>query len=112
MRKLSLTLLLLLLIFSNCSYADFRCGTHVVDIGDLKEDVLRECGPPTIETRSYGTHSHLYYDFGEAPESGSSPEDQGFIDEWIYNYGPRHFRQYLRFENGVLQETRSLSYGK
>jgi len=27
----------------------FRCGSHIIDVGDPREDVLEYCGKPTIE---------------------------------------------------------------
>jgi hypothetical protein len=33
------------------------------------------------------------------------------VDEWIYDFGPRRFLQYLTFEGGQLVAVRSGPYG-
>jgi hypothetical protein len=110
MKTPALAMSLLLLAFANCSYAQFRCGPYLVEIGEFKADVLDKCGPPAAQARFPGSHGHLYYDFGDTPQH--NPEDQGYVEEWVYNFGPNRFKQYLRFENGQLQETRTLGYGR
>jgi hypothetical protein len=108
MKMPSLSVLLFFLIFSNCSYAQFRCGARIVDIGDNLEEVLKKCGPPTIQKQGAGMRGEY------VPNTGAyvyNPNDQVVIDEWIYNRGSRRLQQYLRFENGILKEIRSLNYG-
>jgi hypothetical protein len=33
------------------------------------------------------------------------------VEEWVYDFGPRRFMQYLTFEGGQLVAVRSGSYG-
>jgi hypothetical protein len=101
--------LLFLVCFSGTSQAALRCGQYLVDIGDYEADVLQRCGPPTIQDRRYGLRGQEIRDPGNTLEFNRY--DQVVIDEWIYNFGPRHLKQYLRFENNILKEIRSLGYG-
>jgi hypothetical protein len=34
------------------------------------------------------------------------------VEEWIYDFGPQRFIQYLTFESGKLINVRSGNYGK
>lgn len=109
MKTSHLLLLLFFLTLSNGSLAAMRCGNLLVDIGDYKADVLRICGSPATKERYYGVRGQELRDPGNTLEFNRY--DQIVIDEWIYNFGPRRLQQYLRFENGVLKEIRSLGYG-
>jgi hypothetical protein len=48
----------------------FRCGTHLIDVGDRQEDVLKHCGEPTSQS--------------------------GWT--WIYDRGPSEFDIIVHFE--------------
>ena len=43
---------ILLLLFALPAFAEvgFRCGTHLIDVGDMQEDVLKHCGEPTSQS--------------------------------------------------------------
>jgi len=40
---------LLLAITTANADDSFRCGSHIIDVGDPREDVLEYCGKPTME---------------------------------------------------------------
>ncbi|MGR8934103.1 MAG: DUF2845 domain-containing protein [Gammaproteobacteria bacterium] len=100
---------LLFLLFSSSGYAGFRCGTHLIDRGEYIDDVLEKCGPPTSVQRSGEIGQDRNYDFGD---NNYDSAHEGVTEEWIYDFGDRRLKQYLRFENGVLEETRDLNYGR
>ncbi|WP_232056649.1 MULTISPECIES: DUF2845 domain-containing protein [Methylomonas] len=94
---------------SNNAHA-FRCGHELVRIGDHKLDVLDKCGEPaTVDRRSGIRGSRLRHPYG-ALQLEQFEEVE--IEEWIYNFGPRRFREYLRFENGILKDIEQLDYGR
>jgi hypothetical protein len=60
MPTLKFALLFVMAAAWNTAFADsFYCGTHIIDEGTAKAEVLDKCGPPTSET-----FDSLYYDRG------------------------------------------------
>ena len=107
MKKLAL--LLSLLFIANDALA-FRCGRQLVQVGDRKWDVLEKCGDPEwTDQRIAVRGSRLRHPFGALEENRY---EEVVIDEWIYNFGPRKFKQFLQFENGVLTKIQNLDYGR
>jgi hypothetical protein len=103
-----LALLLCLLLMATEAQA-FRCGRKLVQIGDHQLDVLEKCGEPEWADERVGARgSRLRHPYG-ALEIGQY--EQIVIEEWIYNFGRRKFKQFLYFENGILKDIRSLDYG-
>jgi hypothetical protein len=61
----------LLLVITTANADDsFRCGTHIIDVGDQREEVLEHCGQPTTE--------------------------EGWT--WTYDRGPEEMRVLVHFE--------------
>ena len=94
-----------------------RCGTRLVQEGDSQLEVKSLCGPPDdVQQRTEarrvqravqrpcarggGTCAVVVDDFVEV-----------VIDEWVYDFGPRRFLQFLTFEGGRLIDVRSGPYG-
>lgn len=107
----SLFSLLILLGQTGYSIAgsSMRCGHKLVELGDHKNDVYALCGnPESIDTRTKIIGSTFHF-----PERTIDLQryDEIQVEEWIYNFGSRRFRQYLRFENGLLVEIKDLSKG-
>lgn len=96
----------------------FRCGSKLLSVGNTKDQVLNNCGPPTSENsweeerleRVYGSP----YSPG-GPFSGTRVPLLTIvyvrIDEWTYNFGPSYFMRTLRFENNRLVDIQTGSYG-
>jgi hypothetical protein len=87
-----------------------RCGQRLVHIGDHKMDVLEICGDPEWTDRRIGLRG-----ISMGPPGGGLTLDryeEVVIDEWVYNFGPRQFKQLLTFENGVLKKIDELDYGR
>lgn len=86
-----------------------RCGRHLVELGDHKNHVYDLCGEPeSIDERTKIVGSTLRHprrtlDIQEFEEVQ--------VEEWVYNFGSKRFRQYLRFENGRLVEIKDLNKG-
>lgn len=103
-------LLILCLILTSTDALAFRCGRKLVQVGDYKLDVLEKCGEPEWTDRRYGMRaSRLRHPYGALE---LDQYEEVVIDEWIYNFGPRRFKQYLQFENGVLKKIDNLDYGR
>ena len=108
MKQAKLLLMLLSLLFSNAVFA-LRCGNSLVDIGDYKNDVYAKCGAPeSIDTRTKVIGNTLHFPF-RTLDIQQYEEVQ--VETWIYNFGSIRLQQYLRFENGVLVEIKSLGRG-
>ncbi|MGR9045431.1 MAG: DUF2845 domain-containing protein [Gammaproteobacteria bacterium] len=89
--------------------SSFRCGRKLVQTGDHKLDVLQKCGEPDYAEQRMGlSGSRFRYPRGTWE---FDQYEQVVIDEWIYNFGPSQFKQFLLFENSILQEIRDLDYG-
>lgn len=103
--------LLLLFILLPANAWALRCGNQLVQVGDRKIEVLDKCGEPDMVDRRFGIRgSRLRH-----PPQGALEIDQFEeveIEEWIYDFGRRKFRQFLRFENGELKQIDNLGYGR
>lgn len=71
------TLLAAVLLFAVSANADdFICGTHIIEEGLTKTEVLQRCGAPASQ---YGAH-------------------------WVYDFGPEKFKVLLHFDgNGEVE---------
>ncbi len=96
------------LLISDMSMA-MRCGRSVVTLGDRKDEVLTRCGEP----ESSESHTKMVGITNQDPLHTFAIQqfEEIKVEEWIYNFGPRHFKQYLRFENSILRETKDLGWG-
>lgn len=109
MKSLAMSMLIFTFMALPDSAWALRCGRLLVEIGDHKIDVLRKCGPPTTQDRRTGVVGEKF----RFPRRTLDVEkyEEVVIDEWVYNFGPRQFMQYLRFENGILKKISDLNYG-
>jgi hypothetical protein len=100
------------LVLSLCSFnavSAMKCGHKLVELGDYKGDVLALCGEPeSIENRTKIVGSTLHH---PRRTLDLQQYEEVKIEEWIYNFGSYRLQQYLRFENGVLKEIKSLGRG-
>lgn len=108
MKKSAIWVLILSLCCLNTAFA-MRCGRYLVIEGDYKSDVIARCGhPDSIETHTEIVGRTLHFPY-RTLDLQHYEEIQ--VEEWIYNFGSFRFKQYLRFENGVLKEVKSLGKG-
>ena len=87
------------------SHADpsFRCGRHLISVGDSKFETLSKCGSPTLrEFVGAGTDP--------APE-GPLRNQERIIEEWTYNCGWGRFVYTLVFGGSRLISITSNGYG-
>lgn len=68
-----------------------RCGNHLVQIGEAKSEVLRQCGLPDA--------SDAYLDVS------------GTLEKWTYNFGVNDFIYVFSFYNGELKLIRQTDRG-
>ena len=109
MKHIYLILCILLCIGGVSEASPFRCGNKLVHVGDHKLEVLQKCGEPEYaDQRSGLVGSRFRYPRGTL---NIDQYEQVIIDEWIYNFGPSQFKQFLLFENGILKEIQDLGYG-
>jgi hypothetical protein len=68
--------------------AQMRCGTRLIEIGDLAAEVLQLCGEPySRDVTLYGT------------------------DQWVYNFGPDEFMMILTLSRGEVTDIEPGDYG-
>lgn len=104
----SALVLLGLLMHASASFgiSTMRCGSNLVELGDHRNKVQELCGEPEsidIHYKIKGStlhHPRRTLDIEEYEEVK--------VEEWIYYFGRKRIRQYLRFENGVLVEIQDI----
>ena len=108
MKRVELLVFLSGLLFSNAIFA-LRCDNSLVNIGDYKYDVYEKCGPP----QSIDTHTEIVANRFYFPRRTIDTEQykEVQVEIWIYNFGSLRFKHYLRFENSVLVEIKTLGRG-
>lgn len=110
MRKKLLAISGLLGLALTCTNAfALRCGHLLVEIGDHKSDVVQKCGPPDFADQRLAATGLTLRHPGGALQLNQA--EQIVIDEWTYNFGPRRFKQFLIFENGILVGIENLGRG-
>ncbi|MGR8929666.1 MAG: DUF2845 domain-containing protein [Gammaproteobacteria bacterium] len=88
----------------------FRCGRQLVQVGDHQAEVLEKCGEPEwTDQRMALRGTRLRHPYGALVEDRY---EEVVIDEWLYNFGPRKFKQFLQFENGILRKIEKQGYGR
>lgn len=104
-----LALIVLILTLSTAPAHALRCGNRLVSQGDTQAELLAKCGEPTqinhrqvsVPIRVWDSHLHDYrLDYSII-----------YIEEWIYNFGPRRFMQSIQFKDGRVEQIESLDYG-
>jgi len=93
----------------------FYCESHIIDAGADAYRVRTWCGAPvSVQTRM---------EVRRQVQSVVVPCARGYcnsliereisvqVDDWIYDFGPTRFVQYLTFEHGTLVRVRSGPYG-
>lgn len=108
----NLHLLLILLSISGEASAgsNIRCGHNLAELGDHKVYVYDLCGAPeSIDTRTKIIGNTLHH---PRRTLDIQQYEEIEVEEWVYDFGSRRFRQYLRFENGRLVEIKDLKKGR
>lgn len=94
-----------------------RCDNRLVQEGDSQYEVKSLCGPPDdVQQRTEARRVQRAVQRPCAHGSGScvvvvDHYVEVTVDEWVYDFGPRRFLQYLTFEGGQLVAVRSGAYG-
>lgn len=108
-------IVLVLLLLPHVGFA-MRCDGKIVHRDSRPSDIRHLCGEPQginryteykvipLIQKIRNKHKKLvtHTDYVSVPVN---------IEEWTYNFGPQNLKQRLLFENGVLQEIKSLGYG-
>jgi hypothetical protein len=94
-----------------------RCDNQLVQEGDSQYEVKSLCGlPHDVQQRTETRRVQRAVQRPCARGSGLCAVVVDHyvdivVDEWIYDFGPRRFLQYLTFEGGQLVAVRSGPYG-
>jgi len=85
MKKSVAILVLTVGLWCETSYADaLRCGTHVVEVGSHKSDVLARCGQPLSSDKRSQCKPELL-------QTGATVQNCEEIEEWTYKKGQGQF---------------------
>ena len=99
--KLLLIALALFGAFSNAANADsLRCGTNLVELGEVKAEVIEKCGEP-IATDSFCRNEYLPQRYGYDAICRN-------VDLWTFNFGTGTFLMNIEFEEGRVS---SITHG-
>lgn len=107
----------LLLPEPSAAGSGLRCDNQLVQEGDSQYEVKSLCGPPhDVQQRTETRRVQRAVQRPCARGTGSCVvvvDDyvEIVVDEWVYDFGPRRFLQYLTFEGGQLVAVRSGAYG-
>jgi hypothetical protein len=97
----ALVFILLSTALNSVASADsLRCGTNLVEVGDIKAEVVEKCGPPTA-TDSYCRNEYVQGNFGIEAVCHNT-------DLWTYNFGIGTFLMNVEFEEGKIS---NISHG-
>ena len=122
MQPAKVVLALCLIVFSASNWA-FYCGHQIVSEGDTMTQVLEKCGEPDQWQSSVIYQSNVlnYVPTAQAlldnpmirflPDLGYVIQTPIQVEEWLYDFGRRRFRQFLRFHNSRLMTIESRGYG-
>ena len=108
---------LVLILFGICSVIvimtddalAFRCDGKIVSIEDRTFEVRMKCGEPTLSDR--WTQDHVNTVFNRETERYEDIKTSVIREEWMYNFGPDRFLQFLTFENDRLIHVETGKYG-
>ena len=107
----------LLLPEPSAASSGLRCDNQLVQEGDSQYEVKSLCGAPDdVQQRTESRRVQRAVQRPCAHGAGSCVvvvDDyvEVVVDEWVYDFGPRRFLQYLTFEGGQLVAVRSGPYG-
>lgn len=118
MKHRFIILSLLALGVSSSARADgsFRCKTRLVTPGAAAYEVKSLCGTPDdMQARSEVRTIRRAVSVPCAVGVCSTFVEDTItvnVEEWVYDFGPQRFIQFLTFEQGKLVQIKSGSYGK
>lgn len=107
----NLSKLILMLVFISLPLIGnaMRCGNKLVSEGDYQSRIRAICGEADdIIKRTIYEVEKCCLDGRAFIKELHEPI---YIEEWIYNFGPRRFMRKLSFENGELIEIDEIGYG-
>jgi hypothetical protein len=98
--------------FSAIGGSGFRCGGRIIDVGNMQDYVLHQCGHPSnIEERTEKLASNFRARYPEDQEGYNYIINENQIEIWTYNLGRTQFIRYLTFRNGKLVAIKTGGYG-
>jgi Protein of unknown function (DUF2845) len=92
------TLSILLLMLISCQIYAMRCGTYLIETGNLAPIVKQRCGEP-LSINRYESSGYTYNSYGYRVPAGVE-----VIEEWIYQRSPNDFMYVLSFSDGRLKK--------
>lgn len=110
-KSLAVVTLAIVALWAQGAAADsFRCGSRLVSDGDSTDKVEALCGPPTDIQRHDILRRPVEWFHGRPFFTSFDPVEVP-VEYWTYNLGPNKLMRRLRFEDGLLVDVDTLSYG-
>lgn len=104
-------LLLLLTMSATAAQVDsLQCATALVSIGDTRDQVQAKCGNPAHVERSTAFVRSMAWVNGVPVAAGNSLIEVP-VELWLYDFGPGHPTQRVRFESGRVVAIEALGNG-
>jgi hypothetical protein len=98
--------------FSAVGGSGFRCGGRIIDVGNMRDYVLHQCGQPSnIDEKTERLATGFRSRYPENQEGYNYIINENRIEVWTYNLGPTQFIRYLTFRNGKLIDIKTGGYG-
>lgn len=118
--RLTISCVLLLLLFVSTSAHALRCGRSLVKEDMHEAQVIKICGKPTISRNlGYalrGTYIPIRHHVAPGVTIERHPgyghiTEEVLLTEYVYNFGPRKLMRRLLFEGGILVRIETIGYG-
>lgn len=88
------------------------CGPYDIAEGLNKFRLLSACGPPASRRYSYTlAPARRFGGIGLRHPGHAQALVQVYLEEWVYNFGPRHLMRVVTLQNGVVTDVQSEGRG-
>jgi len=84
-----------------------RCGTHLIERGDTRLELLARCGEPTDISRSVEEHTIAFRGDNEAV----ARTVRVVVDSLLYNFGPTRLMRRVDVRDGVISSISTAGTG-
>jgi len=103
----SLLVASIVVAFAPSSALAMRCGTHLIERGDTRIELLARCGEPTDVSRSVEQHTLALRGDNQAVARTVTI----VVDSLLYNFGPTQLMRRVEVRDGRISQIQTLGQG-
>ncbi|NOY94534.1 MAG: DUF2845 domain-containing protein [Deltaproteobacteria bacterium] len=107
LRALALVVIVSVLTYSPASAQAMRCGTHLIQAGDTRIELIARCGEPTDVSRR--VEEHVSGRRGGLRVAAQSTTQ--VVDSYIYNFGHARLMRLVEIREGIITRIDTLGLG-